>query len=245
MFKKEKEIQLDMSNIPDHIAFIMDGNGRWAKKRNMPRTYGHHEGTKTIRDIALECNKIGVKAMTVYAFSTENYSRPEDEVNFLFKLPIEFFNSYLKELIENNVRIELIGHLDRTPKQTTDVINEAIRQTKDNTGMVLCFAFGYGGRDEIVAATKEIVKDINNHEITINDIDESYFESKLMSNDLPDIDLMIRTSGEQRISNFMLWKLSYSEMIFTDTLWPDFNKSGLYTCIAEYQSRNRRYGGLK
>ena len=152
--------ELDMNNIPAHIAFIMDGNGRWAKKRMMPRTYGHNEGTKTIRKIALEANRLGVKAMTVYAFSTENFSRPEEEVQFIFKLPKKFFELYLKELIENNVQICMIGHLEKAPKATRDIINAAIERTKDNTGLKLCFAFIYGSRDEIVCSTKKIAQDV-------------------------------------------------------------------------------------
>ena len=158
MDNNEEKIELDMNNIPQHIAFIMDGNGRWAKKRMMPRTYGHNEGTKTIRKIALEANRLGVKAMTVYAFSTENFARPQDEVQFIFKLPKTFFELYLKELIENNVKISMIGHLELAPEATQNIIKEAIRQTKDNTGLNLCFAFIYGSRDEIVCSTKEIAK---------------------------------------------------------------------------------------
>ena len=191
--------ELDMNNIPAHIAFIMDGNGRWAKKRMMPRTYGHNEGTKTIRKIALEANRLGVKAMTVYAFSTENFSRPEEEVQFIFKLPKKFFELYLKELIENNVQICMIGHLEKAPKATRDIINTAIERTKGNTGLKLCFAFIYGSRDEIVCSTKKIAQDVKDGKLDIEDIDENYFGSTLMSANLPDVDLMVRTSGEQRL----------------------------------------------
>ena len=160
MFFKKDKVEgndyhnLDLDNIPKHIAFIMDGNGRWAKKRKMPRTYGHHEGTKTIRNIALKCNELKVEAMTVYAFSTENFARPEKEVQYIFKLPKDFFEAYMKELMENNVKICTIGHLDMAPQETQDIINTAIEKTKDNTGLKLCFAFIYGGRDEIVHAGK-------------------------------------------------------------------------------------------
>lgn len=240
-----EKIELDMNNIPQHIAFIMDGNGRWAKKRMMPRTYGHNEGTKTIRKIALEANRLGVKAMTVYAFSTENFARPQDEVQFIFKLPKTFFELYLKELIENNVKISMIGHLDLAPEATQNIINEAIKQTKDNTGLNLCFAFIYGSRDEIVCSTKEIARRVREGMIDIDDIDENYFQSTLMSNHLPDVDLMIRTSGEQRLSNFMLWQLAYAEFIFTPVYWPDFNEKELHKAIWQYQNRDRRFGGLK
>ena len=240
-----EKIELDMNNIPQHIAFIMDGNGRWAKKRMMPRTYGHNEGTKTIRKIALEANRLGVKAMTVYAFSTENFARPQDEVQFIFKLPKTFFELYLKELIENNVKISMIGHLDLAPEATQNIINEAIKQTKDNTGLNLCFAFIYGSRDEIVCSTKEIARRVREGMIDIDDIDENYFQSTLMSNHLPDVDLMIRTSGEQRLSNFMLWQLAYAEFIFTPVYWPDFDEKELHKAIWQYQNRDRRFGGLK
>ncbi len=245
-FKKRKKIndKIQLQKIPQHISFIMDGNGRWAKQRNMPRTFGHHEGIKTIRNIALECNRLGVKAMTVYAFSTENFSRPEKEVQFIFKLPVEFFDTYLKELEENNVKIALIGHLDQAPQATQDIINRAIERTKDNTGLVLCFAFIYGGRDEIVAAAKQLADDVKSDHVALESVDENLFNSYLMTKDLPECDLMIRTSGEQRLSNFMLWQLAYAEFIFTDTYWPDFDEEILRQCLLEYQSRDRRFGGL-
>lgn len=244
--KKEEDYQdLDLNNIPKHIAFIMDGNGRWAKKRKMPRTYGHHEGTKTIRDIALKCNELKVEAMTVYAFSTENFARPENEVQYIFKLPKDFFDAYTKELMENNVKICTIGHLDMAPQETQDIINKAIEKTQHNTGLKLCFAFIYGGRDEIVNASKNIAIKLKEGEIDINDIDEQLFAGELMTKDLPDVDLMVRTSGEQRLSNFLLWQLAYAEFVFTDVLWPDFNEEELCKAIWLYQNRDRRFGGLK
>ncbi|WP_294579269.1 isoprenyl transferase [uncultured Thomasclavelia sp.] len=249
-FKKDKKEEinyqdLDMNNIPQHIAFIMDGNGRWAKKRKMPRTYGHHEGTKTIRDIALCCNSLGVKAMTVYAFSTENFARPDSEVQYIFKLPKDFFEAYMKELMENNVKITTIGHLEMAPDETQKIINRAIEKTKNNTGMILCFAFIYGGRDEIVTATKKIAGKVLEGEISVENIDENIFASQLMTADLPDVDLMVRTSGEQRLSNFLLWQLAYAEFVFTDVLWPDFDEIELKKAIWLYQNRDRRFGGLK
>lgn len=246
--KKKSEINyqdLDMNNIPGHIAFIMDGNGRWAKQRKMPRTYGHHEGTKTIRDIALSCNKLGVKAMTVYAFSTENFARPDQEVQYIFKLPKDFFESYMKELMENNVKITSIGHLEMAPQETQSIINKAIEKTSNNTGLILCFAFIYGGRDEIVWATKKIAQKVKDGELSIDNIDENIFSQELMTKDLPDVDLMVRTSGEQRLSNFLLWQLAYAEFVFTDIYWPDFNDEELRKAIWLYQNRDRRFGGLK
>ena len=251
MFFKKDKVEgndyhnLDLDNIPKHIAFIMDGNGRWAKKRKMPRTYGHHEGTKTIRNIALKCNELKVEAMTVYAFSTENFARPEKEVQYIFKLPKDFFEAYMKELMENNVKICTIGHLDMAPQETQDIINTAIEKTKDNTGLKLCFAFIYGGRDEIVHAGKNIAIKIKEGLIKEDDINEQLFSNELMTKDLPDVDLMIRTSGEQRLSNFLLWQLAYAEFVFTNVLWPDFNDEELYKAIWLYQNRDRRFGGLK
>lgn len=246
-FKKQnnKEIDLNLELMPNHIAFIMDGNGRWAKKRGMPRTFGHHEGTKNIRTLALEANKLGIKAMTVYAFSTENFKRPQDEVDFIFKLPKEFFNSYLKELMENNVQIRFIGNASLAPKATRDVIFSAVEQTKNNTGLILCFAFIYGSQDEIVQAVKSIAKDVKDGELEIEDINEQLFDSYLMTADLPTLDFMVRTSGECRLSNFMLWQMAYAEMYFTDTYWPDFGVDELYDALDYYQRRDRRYGGIK
>jgi len=242
--KKNISYELDQDNIPGHIAFIMDGNGRWAKKRKMPRTYGHHEGTKTIRKIALESNRLGVKAMTVYAFSTENFKRDINEVNYIFKLPKEFFYLYLKELIENNVQLRYIGHLEMAPKETRDIIEKAISQTSQNTGLILTFAFIYGGRDEIVETTKELCQQCLDGKISVDNINEDYFEKHLMTTDLPPVDLMIRTSGEYRLSNFMLWQLAYAEFVFTDIHWPAFDETELHRCIAIYQGRERRFGGV-
>lgn len=247
-FKKKKaqvDTKMDKDNIPRHIAFIMDGNGRWAKKRKMPRTYGHHEGTKTIRTIALEANRLGIKAITVYAFSTENFARPDQEVQFIFKLPKEFFTLYLQELMDNNVQICTIGELDKAPEATKSIIVSAIEKTKHNTGLKLCFAFIYGSRSEIVMATKQIAKEVKEGTLELDDINEEIFENYLMTKDLPPIDVMVRTSGEQRLSNYLLWQLAYAEFVFTDTLWPDFNEEQLHQVIWSYQNRDRRFGGLK
>ena len=246
IFNKNDKIKydLDMNNIPAHIAFIMDGNGRWAKKRNMPRTFGHHEGTKTIRILALEANRLGVKAMTVYAFSTENFKRDASEVEYIFKLPKEFFDLYLKELIENNVQIRYIGHLELSPKETQRLIEDAVEKTASNTGLILTFAFIYGGRDEIVNTTKIICERYKNGEIDLDDITEAYFEKNLMTGDLPPVDLMVRSSGEHRLSNFLPWQLAYAEFVFDETLWPDFDEELLHKVIAIYQGRERRFGGV-
>ncbi len=242
--RKQKEHSIDMTRIPTHIAFIMDGNGRWAKQRKMPRTYGHHEGTKTIRRLALEANQLGVKAMTVYAFSTENFKRDTKEIEYIFKLPKEFFHLYLKELIDNNVQIRYIGHLEMSPQETQSIIKDAVFQTSKNTGLILTFAFIYGGRDEIVETTKCICEKYKNGEISLDDITEDYFEKHLMTTDLPPVDLLIRSSGEYRLSNFLPWQLAYAEFIFDETLWPDFDEECLHRAISIYQGRERRFGGV-
>lgn len=236
---------LDYDRIPQHIAFIMDGNRTWARKKHLPKYMGHHEGTKTIRTLALEANALGIKAMTVYAFSTENFKREQSEVSYIFRLPEEFFNAYIKELMANNVRIMTIGHLDLAPERTRKVINKYIEMTKNNTGLKLVIAFIYGGRDEIVEAAKKIAQECKNGLLSLDDIDEACFEDHLMTAGLPPVDLMIRSSGEVRLSNFLLWQLSYAELIFDDTLWPDFNEEELHKDIYIYQHRDRRFGGGK
>lgn len=247
LFKKKdnQEIELIDELIPQHIAFIMDGNGRWARKRGMPRTYGHHEGTKNVRTLALEVNKLNIKAMTVYAFSTENFKRPKEEVDFIFKLPKEFFKSYLKDFMENNIQVRYIGNIDMIPSSTKEVILDAVEQTKENTGMILCFALAYGSQDEIIQAVQAVCKDVKEGNLNIEDINENLFDSYLMSADLPPLDFMVRTSGECRLSNFMLWQMAYAEMYFTDVYWPDFGVEELYKALDYYQKRDRRYGGIK
>ncbi len=209
-----------MSDIK-HIAIIMDGNGRWAKKRGLPRTAGHKAGVQKVREIAIYANSLGIKCLTLYAFSTENWKRPRDEVNYIFSLPKIFFASYLKELMENNIKVEMIGSLDRVNEEAKKVFLDAIETTKHNTGMILNFALNYGGRDEIVRACRNYAEDVKNG--ALNELDEEGFGNYLMTRDLPEVDLMIRTSKEYRISNFLLWQLAYAVMIFTDNVWPDFS----------------------
>lgn len=230
--------------IPAHIAIIMDGNGRWAKKRGLPRTAGHKKGAETIRKIAIACSDRGVKALTVYAFSTENWKRPEDEVDYLCKLPRFFFNRYMEELKQNNIQVRFLGEIERFPQDTQDVIRSAVSQTKENTGLILCLAVNYGGRREITLAARAYAKDVLAHKADLM-IDEEAFGAYMMSKDMPDVDLMIRTSGELRLSNFMLWQNAYSEFIFTQVAWPDFDEAQLDQAIDEYTARDRRFGGLK
>jgi len=226
-----------------HIAIIMDGNGRWAKAKNMPRTMGHKKGTEKVREIAIYANKLGIKCLTLYAFSTENWKRDEKEVKYLFSLPKVFFKSYLKELMANNIKVEMIGDLRKVPEEAKEIFKDAIKTTSKNTGMVLNFALNYGGRDEIVKACKKYAKDYKNGKA--NSLDEESFKDYLMTAGLPEVDLMIRTSNEIRISNFLLYQLAYSEMIFIDRYWPDFSTSDLDDCIEEYNKRNRRFGDAK
>ena len=231
--------------IPSHIAIIMDGNGRWAKKRAMPRIKGHHEGMNTVKKITRYASKLGVKVLTLYAFSTENWKRPKTEVEFLMNLPGQFLNSFLPELMELNIRVEMIGDKTVLPIHTQKALDAAMDATKDNTGLILNFAMNYGSRDEMVRAMKEMMAEVQAGTLTIEDITEQRVTDYLMTAHLPEPDLLIRTSGEVRLSNFMLWQLAYTEFWFTDTLWPDFDEKCLQEAIEVYRNRNRRYGGLK
>lgn len=246
--KQQEELVFDAKGkIPAHIAVIMDGNGRWAKKRMLPRIAGHKEGMSTVRRIAIAADDLGVKAMTMYAFSTENWKRPTEEVNFLMKLPEDFFATFMPEIHERNMKIELIGFVDELPESTKRVVLKAVEDTKDHTGMVLTFALNYGSRAEIIAATKQIAQKVAAGELEVDAIDESVMEEQLQTNFLKELaapDLMIRTSGEVRLSNFLCWQLAYSEFYFTDIFWPDFSAEDLKQAIATYQNRHRRYGGL-
>ena len=230
-------------NTLNHVAIIMDGNGRWAKQRNLPRTMGHKKGTEKVREIAIYANKLGIKCLTLYAFSTENWKRPENEVNYLMSLPKVFFSSYLKEIMENNIKITMIGDMERIPLEARTIFESAIEQSKNNTGMVLNFALNYGGQAEIVRACKLYAEAYKNG--LVSDIDEKSFNKYLYTKDFPEVDLMIRTSNEQRISNFLLYQLAYSEFIFIDTYWPDFTCDDLDKCIEEYNHRTRRFGDVK
>ena len=228
-------------NTLNHLAIIMDGNGRWAKQNKLPRTAGHYKGVEVLRNITIYANRLGIKCLTVYAFSTENWKRSADEVNYIMSLPKIFFASYIKELMENNVRVMIIGDRERIPAETMRVIDDAINTTRNNTGLILNFAFNYGARDEIVRAAKAYAKDYKDGKVS--DLDEESFASYLYTKDLPEVDLLIRTGSEMRLSNFLLYQLAYSEFVVIDTLWPDFNNEVLDSCIKEYQSRKRNFGG--
>lgn len=228
--------------IPNHIAIILDGNGRWAIKRGMPRTYGHQEGVKRLLEVAKACSEIGVNELTVFAFSTENWNRPKDEVEYLMSTPIEYFEENFEKLKETNVKVRFVGRKERFPVPTLDAINKIMLQTQNNSGMTFNIAFDYGGRYDIIETTKVIAGRLANKDIRVDEITEQYFKEELLVNS--DVDLLIRTSGELRISNFMLWQTAYAEFYFTKCLWPNFNKKELIKAVASFQKRNRRYGGL-
>lgn len=235
--------------IPQHIAIIMDGNGRWAQNRRLPRVAGHKEGMETVKKVTKQASRLGVKVLTLYAFSTENWKRPKDEVRFLMQLPVDFFDTFVPELIKENVQVRVMGYEEVLPEHTQDAVRRAIEQTKDNTGMILNFALNYGSRAEIVTAVKKIAEEVKNEETAIEAIDEELIADHLMTGFLPtewrDPELVIRTSGEERISNFLLWQLAYSELYFTKASWPDFDGAHLEEAIAAFQNRDRRFGGVK
>ncbi|MBD7936693.1 MULTISPECIES: isoprenyl transferase [Cytobacillus] len=230
--------------IPEHVAIIMDGNGRWAKKRTLPRVAGHHEGAKVVRKITRFANELGVKTLTLYAFSTENWKRPKMEVDFLMKLPSEFLQTFLPELIEENVQVKMIGNKSILPSATLKAIDEAIQSTAHNDGLVLNFAMNYGSRAEIIEAVKNVLIDAQSGIIDEEKLTEEVFSSYLMTSELNDPDLLIRTSGEIRLSNFMLWQLAYAEFWFTDVLWPDFGEEHFVEAVEVFQKRQRRFGGV-
>lgn len=227
--------------VPHHVAVILDGNGRWAKARHMPRNLGHKAGATTLEQILEDAWDLGIKVFTVYAFSTENWKRSMEEVNYIMSLPKIFFSRYIQELMDNNVRIMIIGDRSKIPAETMSVIDDAINTTKDNTGIILNFAFNYGARDEIVKAAKAFALDYK--EGKVEDLDEESFSKYLYTKDLPEVDLLIRTGSEMRLSNFLLYQLAYSEFVVIDTLWPDFSSDVLDQCIEEYSNRKRNFGG--
>lgn len=235
---------LKMRKIPEHVAIIMDGNGRWAKKRTLPRIAGHHEGMKCVKRITIVANDLGIKVLTLYAFSTENWKRPKSEVDYILSLPEQFLGTFLPELIEKNVRVTAIGYTEGLPESTLNALNRAVEQTKHNTGLQLNFALNYGSRAEILDAVKGIVKDSQSGKIEIDKLSDEMFSSYLMTGEIIEPDLLIRTSGEIRISNFMLWQIAYSELYFTDVLWPDFSELHLIEAMEEFQNRQRRFGGV-
>jgi undecaprenyl diphosphate synthase len=236
---------IDKNNIPQHIAIIMDGNGRWAKQRNLPRTAGHREGINKIRKIIKAASGLGVKVLTLFAFSTENWDRPKKEVGMLMNIMERFLNKEIKDLHKKNIRFMTIGRKEPVPESLLDTISKAEELTKNNSGLIVNLAFNYGSRAEIIDAAKNLAEDVREKRIRIEEINEDTFSSFLYTNGLPDPDLLIRTSGEKRISNFLLWQLSYAELYFTKKYWPDFSASDLEEAVIDYQKRDRRFGEIK
>lgn len=252
MFAKKDPVSenmaIDMERIPHHIAIIMDGNGRWAQKRHLPRVAGHKQGMQTVKTITIAASNLGVKVLTLYAFSTENWKRPSSEVNYLMQLPIRFFSTFVPDLVKNNVRVMVMGDIQRLPSKTQQAVNDAIADTANCDGMVLNFALNYGSRDEITRAVQEVAAVVQAGTISPEAIDEKLVSQHLMTaplGEFADPDLLIRTSGEERISNFLLWQLAYSELEFVPEHWPDFDAESLKRAIVEFQGRHRRFGGLK
>jgi undecaprenyl diphosphate synthase len=242
------EMVIDTENIPKHIAIIMDGNGRWAKSRKLPRTMGHRAAMEVIKKIVKTASDIGVKYLTLYAFSTENWQRPNDEVNAIMKLLVEYMKKELNSLNKNNVKIRTIGDLSKLPQICIDVLENSKIETKDNSGLVLNLALNYGGRAEILGAFKNIFHDYEKGILSKEDIEnltEKDFENYTYTAGIPDPDIIIRPSGEQRLSNFLLWQCAYSEFWYSDILWPDFTVEHLYKAIFDYQKRDRRFGKVK
>ena len=239
MVKQMKNYEIDVNMLPVHIAIIMDGNGTWAIKRGLPRNMGHRKGTKTLVELTRYANEIGLKYLTVFAFSTENWSRPKEEVDYLMKLPLEFINEYQDKFNNENIRFRVIGKIEKLPLELQQKITEFEEKTKDNQGLNFIIAMNYGSYDEIITAVNKIIQD------KIPEVNEETFEKYLYTSDIPKVDLLIRTSGQLRISNFLLWQIAYSELYFTKTLWPDFNKKEFNKALQEYISRDRRFGGIK
>jgi len=234
--------QLNLSNLPNHIAIIMDGNGRWAKKKGLLRNLGHQGGAKTVREIVEVCAEINVKYLTLYAFSTENWNRPQLEVDLLMKLLISSLKKELKTLQKNNIKLVTIGNIDSLPTKVSIELKDVVEKTKNNSRLTLTLALSYSSREELIKTIKEISLKVKNNLISPENIDESIINNHLYTHNLPDVDLLIRTSGEYRISNFLLWQIAYAELYFTETLWPDFNKENLFKAILNYQNRERRFG---
>ena len=239
-----RECGLD-GNIPRHVAIIMDGNGRWATKRGLPRSAGHRAGMEALRDLITASSELGIEALTLYAFSTENWKRPRDEVGTLFSLVVEYFNREISELHENGVRIRVLGDISCVPQKARAALMRAEDITHDNRGLKLNLAINYGARAELVRAARALAEDVSNGGMAPDAIDEAAVSSRLYTSGQPDVDLLIRTGGEMRLSNFLLYQSAYAELLFTDTLFPDFDKAHYLDAIREFQGRSRRFGAIK
>lgn len=234
--------QIDVERLPQHIAIIMDGNGRWAKEHNMPRVFGHRNGVKAVREATEAAAEIGIKYLTLYAFSTENWKRPKYEVGALMKLLVDTLHNEVKTLDKNNIKLQAIGDLERLPPKTLKALQEGIESTKNNDRMTLILALNYSAKWEILQATKIIAQKTRDGKLEPENIDESIFENALSTQGIPDPELLIRTSGETRLSNFLLWQIAYAELYFTPVYWPDFDKEKFWAAIIEFQNRERRFG---
>lgn len=234
--------KIDKSNLPQHVAIIMDGNGRWARKQGLDRTFGHRNAVESVRAAIEVCGDLDIPYLTLFAFSTENWKRPKTEVNFLMKLLSSTIKSEIDELDRKGIRLLIIGQTDKLPSAVLKSLQKAIERTKDNKKATLIIALNYGSKDEIVNAAKKIAEDVKSGNIEVSDIDQNLFEQNLYTGDIPNVDLLIRTSGEYRVSNFLLWQIAYAELYFTQTLWPDFRQEDFLKAIREYSSRERRYG---
>ena len=244
MLFKKRNLELDLSMIPQHVAFIMDGNGRWAKRRGLPRLVGHNAGTEALKRIVKESKRLGIRYITFYAFSTENWKRPSDEVDGLMHILVKFIKSEIDEINANNIRINIFGDIQKLPTYAKEQVEYALELTRGNTEMDFNIALNYGGRDEILRAVKKVVHEAIEGKVNVDDLDENGFSGYLYTKGMPDPDLLIRTSGELRLSNFLLWQLAYSEFTFEKVLWPDFDELSLQKAIYEYQKRNRRFGAV-
>lgn len=240
MLQKKEKINLEL--LPNHVAIIMDGNGRWAKTHGRPRIFGHKNGVNAVKEVTEAAAELGIKFLTLYAFSTENWSRPVSEVDALMNLLIDTVGKQLKTLLKNNIRLQTIGDIEKLPQNTKKALQQAIKDTSGNTGMTLVLALNYSARWEIVEATRQIAKLVKAGVMNEDDIDTEVFSRHLSTKDFPDPELMIRTSGEHRISNYLLWQSAYTELYFTSVLWPDFSRQDFYDAILDYQTRERRFG---
>ena len=244
LFKRKEKIGTEPKHLPRHVGIIMDGNGRWAKKRGLPRSAGHSAGAEALKKIITEANKLGIEYVTVYAFSTENWKRPADEVKYLMSLLLDYLKNAEKNLAGDNTVIRVIGSRAELSEEIQEQIIKTEKLTEHNTGTILNIALNYGGREEIAHAVREICADVKSGALDAGDIDEKTVDGKLYTHGQPDVDLLIRTSGEMRLSNFMLWQVSYAEMWFTDKLWPDFKPSDFRHAVSEFGQRGRRFGGI-
>jgi len=242
MFNKKKPIEMQ---IPNHIAIILDGNGRWAKKRGMPRTFGHQAGIQNIRTIAIAAQELGIKALSVYAFSTENWNRPKEEVDYLMTLPSEFEKKFHDDFLKHDIKVQFSGRRTHLSAENLAILDRITRDSLERKGLVLNVCFDYGSYAELTEAVTAIAKDVKENRLELANITPAEITSRLYTKDLPPLDLIIRTSGEQRLSNFMLWQGAYAELYFCETYWPDFNKKDLEKALMDYSARDRRFGAVK